>query len=186
MASQVEISNAAIIAVGGDIISSLNELTPEAVAINAVWNQVRKATLRSNNWKFAIKRQELAQSSTNPVYEYSYRYALPSDSLRILQVYADSDYKIERGFIITNSETCKVKYVSDVVDVNEWSSDFADAMSSRLAADIAYTITKDINVSRMQMSIFAGKIEAAKWIDGSEDIVDDFQFPSDLITARFT
>lgn len=185
MSSQVEISNAAIISIGADVISSLNEQTPEAITINAIWDQTRKALLRANAWNFAVKRVELAQSATPPNYDYDYRFALPSDNIRVLQIWSDDDYRIENGYIITNSKTCFLKYIADIKDVNQWTSDFVDVMSARLAAEIAYSITKDRLVSQQQWSIYNTKIQSALWIDATEDFQDNFQFESELLSSRY-
>lgn len=184
MASQVEISNAAIIAVGGDVIASLNDLTPEAITISAIWDQSRKTLLRANLWNFATKRVELAQSATPPGFDYLYRYALPSDNLRTVQVWSDDDYKVENGFIVTNSTTCYLKYVADITDVNQWTSDFCDVMSAKLAAEIAYAITKDKAVQTTLWQIYTAKFQSACWIDGSEDIQDNFQFEQSFLFSR--
>lgn len=185
MASQVEISNAAIIAVGADIISSLNEQTPEAISINAIWDQIRKTLLRANAWNFCVKRIELAQSAVPPNFNYEFRFALPSDNLRVIEVYTDDNYKIENGFIVTNSPTCHLKYIADIKDVNQWTSDFCDVMSARIAAEISYAITKDRGLTQALWQVYSSKLQSAIWIDGSEDIQDNFQFAHSLISTRY-
>lgn len=185
MSSQVEISNAAIIAVGGEIIASFNEHTPEAILIRTLWDQIRKNLLRLNSWNFAVKRVQLARSATPPNFDFSYRYALPYDNLRVLQVWTDDDYRIENGYITTNAETCFLKYIADIPDVNVWSSDFIDLMSARLSAEIAYAVTKDKGVTQMQWNVYTQKLNAALWLDSSEDIQDNFQFEHTLISARY-
>lgn len=184
MASQVEIANFAIIQLGGNPISSLTEDTNEAKVIKAIWDQSRRELLRTNSWNFAIKRQLLAQSVTPPGYDFSYRYALPSDLIRTIQVYNDSDYKIEGRFVITNSQSCSLKYVADIKDVNEWSSDFCSLMSMKLAADIAYAITKNETLAKSMYQAYTIKLTETRFADASEDIPDDFQFPNTLLSER--
>lgn len=184
MASKIEITNAALVMVGSNTINSLSEQTTEAVVVNAIWDQVRRSLLRANLWNFATKRIELAQSATPPNFEYSYRYALPSDHLRTVQVFTDTDYKVENGFIVTNSERCQLKYIADTPDVNQWTSDFCEVMSAKLASDIAFPITKDLKVTQLMYSLFQSKLQAAIWIDSSEDIADSYQFENSILARR--
>jgi len=184
MASAVEIANISLIGLGGKPISSFTESTSEAISVNAVWNVFRQTLLRSHYWNFAIKRQELAQATTPPGFAYDYKYALPSDNLRIIQVYTDGDYKIENGFVITNHTSCKVKYVADITDTSVWSGDFTELMSARLKAELAYSITRDKDMVTLSWKIFKDKEEQCKWADASEDIEDVFLGGTDLISVR--
>lgn len=185
MASQIEISNFALIALGADPISSLSEQTQEAISINIAWDISRKTLLRAHPWNFAIKRAELAQSASNPLYGYAYRYAIPSDFLRILQVYADTDYKLESGFILTNSPRAQLKYIADVKDTSQWSADFTDLMVEKLKAELAYVVTRDKALVETYTNLFSIKLNQARWADASEDIEDPFLYnQSDLIGVR--
>jgi len=186
MANKIEITNAALIAVGSDIIASLSDQTTEAQVVNTIWDQARRSLLRANLWNFATKRVELAQSVTPPSFDYAYRYALPSDHIRTVQVFTDTDYKVENGFVVTNSERCQLKYIADIVDVNLWASDFCEVMSAKLAAEIAFPLTKDLKVSQLMYSLFQEKLQAAIWIDASEDIADNYQFDNSLLIGRQT
>lgn len=184
MASQIEISNIALIALGADPISSLSETSPEAVAINVVWDVIRKGLLRLHPWNFAIKRVELAQSSTAPSHGYDYRYALPTDCLKVIQVYQDDDYKIENGFVVTNNIRCQLKYVADIKDTSVWTSDFTELMAEKLKAELAFGLTADKDLVKICTQLFAGKLEMARWNDASEDIEDPMVGVSSLIGVR--
>jgi hypothetical protein len=185
MASAVEISNIALIGLGADPISSFTESKTEAIAVNACWNVVRQTLLRSHYWNFAIKRLELARSTNTPGFAYTYKYALPSDNLRIIQVYTDGDYKLENGYIITNQERCQVKYIADITDTSVWSGDFTDLMAARLKAELAYALTRDKDMVTLYWKLFEVKNEQCKWADASEDIEDAFLGGTDLIGVRY-
>ncbi|BBL57002.1 hypothetical protein [Methylomonas koyamae] len=186
MASIVEISNVALIGLGENPISALTEQSTPAIAVNAHWNTVRRSLLRRHTWNFAIKRVDLARSTTPPNHAYQYRYALPTDNIRLVQVYTQADYKVEGSFIITNSDNCQIKYVADIIDVNQWTSDFTALMAANLQAEIAYSITKDKELQRQFYKVFVDKLQAAIWADASEDTEDEI--PTDangLVGVRF-
>ena len=185
MASQVEIANYAIIQLGATPISSLEEDSNEAKVIKAIWDQTRRDLLRDHAWNFAIKRANLAQSTTPPGHDYTYRHALPSDLLFAVQVFDTDDYKIEGKFVVSNSPNISLKYVSDIKDVNEFSSDFCTVLSLRIAADIAYSITKSETLSQKIEQVYQMRLSKAKWADTTEDITDDFHFPNTLLTGRY-
>lgn len=184
MATQIEIANFALISLGADPISSISESTPEAVSINAVWDMCRRTLLRLHPWNFAIKRVELAQSATAPNHGYHYRYALPVDCIRVLQVYNDDNYKLENGYILSNLETCNLKYVSDIKDTAQWTSDFSELMTEKLKAELAFGITSDKDLTKLYTQMYAAKLEQCRWNDASEDIEDPFLGESSLIEVR--
>jgi hypothetical protein len=184
MASQIEISNFALIALGADPISSLSESTTQAVAINIVWDVCRRGLLRLHPWNFAIKRVELAQSSIKPSHGYEYKFALPSDCLKVIQVYKDEDYKVENNFVLTNSPTAKLKYVADIIDPWSWSVDFTELMTEKLKSELSFSITADKELVKLYHQTFQAKLDMARWNDASEDIEDSFVGVPSLIGVR--
>jgi|688.fasta_scaffold191930_2 hypothetical protein len=186
MASIIEISNVALLGLGSDPISSLTEQSPNAVVVNAHWNTVRRGLLRKHTWNFAIKRQNLARSATPPNHAYDYRYALPADYIRLIQVYSQQDYKIEGLFVLTNDDACQIKYIADITDTNAWTTDFTELAVAKLQMEIAYAVTRDKDLTKLYSQLFSSKLADALWADASEDTEDDI--PTDangLIGVRF-
>jgi hypothetical protein len=185
MASQIEISNFALVGLGADPISALTEQTNEALTINVAWDICRRSLLRAHYWNFAIVRIELAQSSIAPNHGYQYKFALPSDCLRVIQVYQNNDYKLENGFIVTNTDRVKLKYVADIKDTTYWSADFTELMVDKLKAEIAFSVTRDKDLVQLSHQILNAKLAQANWTDASEDIEDAFLYGStSLIEVR--
>ena len=85
MVAPIDICNAAIVRVGGQMITSLTENSPTAIACNSQYDIVRRDLLRSHPWNFAIKYASLPQNTETPIFGYDYSYALPSDCLRVLE-----------------------------------------------------------------------------------------------------
>jgi hypothetical protein len=67
------------------MIDDINEGTPNARKIQAVYPYVRNEVLQVRDWRFAKIRAALTQSATAPLYAYKYAYELPADFLRLVK-----------------------------------------------------------------------------------------------------
>ncbi len=172
MASQVQIINLALGRLGANEITSLNEGTTEQkLAVNA-WDIARRACLRDHAWNFAATDVELNQISGYTSFEYQFAYQLPSNNIRLLQVYGNPTFKIQGRKILSNQSVCKIKYIADITDTSEWDASFTDLVAQRLAADMAFALTKSQSTADSNYSIYAQKLKAAKHIDSTEDVQD--------------
>jgi hypothetical protein len=120
-------------------------------------------------WNFAIKRQELARSVDAPESEYNYKYALPSDCLHVEGEVNDYDFVIEEeGFLLSNAEEINIIYLKRIEDMSELPPYFRDAFHYKLAGEICYNLTGDLdNVDRIR-NIGAYTLKAAKLRDSQE------------------
>lgn len=184
--SVVGICNIALTSLGANTITNVNEGTTEAVLCDSMWDNARRSVLRVHPWNFALKRIELAAETTAPAFRYKYSYPLPADCLRVIEVYGDPDYKIENKKIITNRETCFVRYIYDNQDIGSWDDTFKDVLAARMRFDLAYAITRSNSAVTTSSQIYQDKLRLAKGIDGSEDFADHFgNFDNSLIGVRF-
>lgn len=185
MASKIEITNIALIRLGASPISSFEEGSTVAIAAGVVWDTARTSLLRDHPWNFAIKDIEVPQSSTAPKAKYKYKYQLPSDCLRLLEVYDDHDFKLKGREIHTDMTSCKIKYVSDITDTAIWDSAFTDLMAAKLAFELAYPVTESTSLMQQMGEIYALKIQKARFVDATEDVPENFTGMSSLISVRF-
>jgi hypothetical protein len=151
-----------------------------------LWYEVLDTVLRDHPWNCATVRDELAQDATAPEYEYSYRYQLPADPycLRLLGTdqdeYVDGDgqqyykYKIEGRYILTNAITLKIKYIGRITDVAQYDSLLVGALAAKLAAELAFPITKSHSVVASMGKLYEAKLADAKVVDAQEDTPDVF------------
>lgn len=148
MASKVEIANRALQILGAKRIVSLGEDSRNARAINAAYEPVKLAELRKHPWGFAIKRVQLAASSTAPAFTKGNAFPLPADYVRLLPPdpeanFNDLDWNIEGKSIITNdSAPLDVRYIYDVTDPNEMDSLFRESFAAKLAEQLCEEITQ--------------------------------------------
>jgi len=186
MSSNIDIANAALIKLGAQTINSFTDDTTESIAVNALWDISLNATLREYPWKFATKRSDsIARTASAPHFKYKYEYTLPSDCVRLIKVYEDSDYKLEGRNIITSKEECYIKYIYQNTDTALWDASFIELMVIKLAYELAYTIPRSGSMVDRMHALYQKQLIEARDADSSEQIADDFgQFESSLISVR--
>ena len=169
MASVVQICNSALNQLGAASITALTDNSKNARLCNERYNTVRDSVFRSHPWNSLIKRIQLAQNTSTPVYGFSYQFNLPSDCLRVLTIDAyNSDFKVEGRKILCNESSIKIVYVSQVTDPNEMDVLLRETIAAALAADIAYAITANLQVTKLMQERYEFKISEARHADASE------------------
>tara|TARA_R110000824_G_scaffold82437_2_gene206662 strand:+ start:532 stop:1134 length:603 start_codon:yes stop_codon:yes gene_type:complete len=167
--SVVQIVNNALVKIGANAILTLTEDSEAARAANLIYEQIRDACIRDHVWNFAVNRVELAQNSTAPAFEFSYQYNLPSDCLRVLQMEdMGMSYKIEGGKLLTDEGTAKILYLARVDDVNLFDSMFVEALSARIAAELAVTLAESNTLYGNMMEMYQRKLADARSMDAQE------------------
>jgi len=175
MASVVEICNRALILLGSDTISSISEDTKPAKLCNIVYPQIRQDLIRSHPWNFAMKRTVLASTGTAPSFEYDYTFNLPSDCLRVWQVYdPDSSYKLEARTLVSNDDAIDLKYIADITDTTKWDSVFVSMVVYKLAIDICFGLTGSTTMIPVLTDQFNRLKAEAKLYDAQEESPDLF------------
>lgn len=172
--TQIQICNSALTKIGADRISSITQDTKSAVILNSIYDQIRDAVLRAHPWNFAIKRAALAPTSTTPAFEYTYAYDLPSDCLRILDLDSlDIDFVVENGQILSDESTLNVRYIYRNEDESLWDSCFAEAMSWRLARELAFALRQSAPLIDACDKGYEKALREARTMDGAEGIIRD-------------
>lgn len=176
--SQVSICNAALTALGANLITSIAEDTEEARQCNANFDSIRDEVLRAHPWNCALYQAELAQSADVPVFGYEYKYALPTNPycLRVLKLSEeDSGYtwRIAGRYLETDSETANIDYIRRLTTYSEYDPLLAAAMSARLAAEIAYKLAASKTLVEAMWALYDKKIAIAQGfnaIEGKEEV----------------
>ena len=128
---KIEICNHALLKVGADTIASLDvsQATDDGVIFSAklcniLFDQALVETLRSYNWNSATKRVQLTRLAEAPAFKYDFKYALPIDFVRVINLYDSkegyddgTEWSIESGEILTNYDAAYLKYVAKPEDV---------------------------------------------------------------------
>lgn len=175
MATKVSITNLALTKIGVDNISRMDESTNQARRANAIFDLTLDSMLVIHPWNFAIERQTLARSSTTPTYEYSYKFALPTDPycLKVLKV-VDSeddeieDYRIEGRYVFTDETAISIKYIKRITDMSTLSPAFIEMFATYIARLLAPQLAGDVNMMAILSQEFNFWRKTAKLQDATE------------------
>jgi len=197
--SSVQICNFGLSHVGAKgSIESLDEASREAQVCKLWFDWSRNQVLEDFNWPFARKRQTLALlSGEDPPAEWSYRYAYPSDCVKARFIVnpvgkaADAiPFTVETissgslKSILTDLETAVMIYTFDQSDPTLFSSKFIDALSYRVASNIAFQITGDPELSAQVFKIYQTVLRSATGSSAQEGI-DQLPRDAEWIRSRF-
>mgnify|MGYP000055851043 CR=1 FL=1 len=201
MTSNTDIANSALNLLGASFISAFDENSKAARIVNQKYDIIRDNVFRAHPWNCLIRRQDLAQLTTLPVFGYSFQYALPTDPycLRVLEFsngsmsYPQDNMKnnsggpafvIEGRNIVTDEGTAKIKYVARITDPNEYDSGLIEALSMRLAAETCYAITGSTSLVQVITSAYEKSLKEARFVDSTEGATTRIE-ASDFIEARY-
>ena len=163
--------------IGQDTILNLLENSRAGRACNLIYEPIRRTLLRAHTWNFSIKRVELALLPDVPVYGWGFKFQLPADFLKLIGTswddYLDVKFKVEGDTIVTDEQTFKITYVTDFVDVNNFDDSFSEALSARIAAELAYILVEDADLKLVLMQEYEQKFGEAKSNDAQENMTDE-------------
>lgn len=201
MTSTVDIANYALNIIGASNISAFDENSKVGRLINQRYESVRDAVFRSHPWNCLIRRAELPQEVDVPVFGYSKQYALPTNPfcLRVLEFsngslsYPQDNmtnntggpvFVIEGRKLLTDEDTARIKYIARVTDPQQYDALLVDALSARLASEIAYAATGSTSVSQLADALYRDKLREARFVDATEGAPQKLE-ASDFIESRF-
>ena len=82
----IQLVSDVLVLLGRDPISSISD-DPDAPKVNAIVDRKTAFILQDFNWTFAIRYQELAQSTTSSNPQFTYEYPFTPEVSRVLEVY---------------------------------------------------------------------------------------------------
>lgn len=163
MASETEIVNAGIIKLGAAAILDIDQDSKVAKLCKRRYYGLRDKLLRAYPWGFAIKRIELAQISTAPVYEFSYAHQLPSNSLRVIEIdMRSTKYMREGDTIVSNNSEVFVRYVQQITDPNKMDISFREALAAKIAQELCMAIADNQSLYKIMKTDFLDSISEAR------------------------
>lgn len=183
MATQLDICNLALFAIGQRPITSYNEESTSGRAIRTVYETCLKGTLRAIDWNFARRIEELNLIANEAAPGWFYLYAQPNDCLIIRKVFHEEiledsiaiEYEVLNSpeshvpAVATNISPARAKYTYYCVDTNVYDSNFIEAFSHKLAAMIAFSLTGDAKIAAGMNQMYNLFIDQAKLVNGNEN-----------------
>lgn len=187
--SSVAVCSLALTRLGGQPIASLAESSKEAQLCRTFFDLSRDATLRDHPWNFATRRRALAQLASggtdgDAAIPWSYIYAWPSDCLLARRIHnpvsttdaipfeAATNSNGER-VIYTDQATATLVYTALVIDLTLCDPLFIEALTWKLAAELALPLTQDRGLMQVATTMYQNAIAKARTIDANEGSADD-------------
>lgn len=191
--TDVDICNRALSRLGTRAtISALDENSTEARTVSIWYAATRDTLLRAHDWNFARRRVVLAVQGTAPT-GWAFRYALPSDCIRLLRIaVADPEGGIVRfevvgdstgRFVLCDEPAAEAIYTARVEDPNQYDSGFSSALVDQLAAHVAYPITQKTDAAVRLAQLARTAMAEAMAADANEATPPGDRAP-DWIAAR--
>ncbi len=175
MATLISIANQALTYLGHNTINSLDQGVEGARKSKLILPSSVDATLRAYNWNCATARAALARSGDDPLFGFDYKFVLPNDCLRVLQMqYLDQTYKIEGRFLLTDESTAMILYIKRIL-IGEMDVLLQEAVAARLAMDLAFPLTNSGSLMEAMAKLYVAKVTEAQQIDAQEGTPDDVE-----------
>jgi hypothetical protein len=217
MASDVDICNMALSHIGSDaIVSSISPVdgSVESGHCARFYPQARVELLEAHSWRFARKRETLAELATNPSDVWAYAYGLPSDMLVPLRVLSSfvlveagylaagaiatpselalinergsADFDIEGTTLFTNEPEAVLLYRRDITDTSKFTGSFRTALSYLLASFLAGPLIKGSEGAKTggQLRQVATQVAAAAMALDANSGSESASIASESIRAR--
>jgi hypothetical protein len=114
--------------------------------MRTIYDDLKKGFESSYPWNFTKKRASLARLIATPEFGWDYAYQIPSDCLKILEIYDSvdgdpiTDWDINYQQILTNKEQLYALYQIDV-DETDLPIYFVNFFSAALAEEVCMTVT---------------------------------------------
>lgn len=171
--SQVDVANLALLKLGDIQITTFDDDTTHAKVVKLVYPRIVDTVLRAHRWRFAIRQAALAQLTGAPPWRYARRYQLPTDPfcLKVVRTSGDPDgepWELQGRELLTDAATMSIEYVARIGDPQQWDALFLEALTERLAAELAIPITNTPAIRQTLMQTFLLKIQEARTHDGFE------------------
>lgn len=171
MANKSEIASRALSKLGEPRVANIETTdTKPARVIRDMYDIVRNAMIAAYPWNFAVTRAQLAKDATAPAWGYDNRYQVPSDFLALLQIKNNPEYRIEKGYILTDEGApIYIKYIALITNEGDFDPLFTEAFATRLA----YEACEQITQSNTKKQILAQELEQSIKEAYASDAIQD-------------
>lgn len=129
---------------GGFITDYAGDQSVQGTTARLVYEPMRDLVIEAHPWRFARARAQLAADSAAPTWGFEKQYTLPPDFLRLLSIEgAELEYEVEGGFLLCNEAgPLNIRYLKRVTDEALFTPSYVTALATRIAAELAPTITQ--------------------------------------------
>ena len=177
MASEVDIASMALRKLGAEGITAFDDGTVRANLCRDFYPSIRDATLRAYPWNCSLTQKTLAADAEAPLFGYSYKFQLPvlPYCLRVLKVEDEPDFNIKGRYIHCDESSITIEYIARITDPGLFDSLLKEAIEARLAAELAWPITRTPELIKAMWDLYAAKLREARTMDAMEGTVESWE-----------
>lgn len=170
MLSETELYNLALSKISAKPLISTDPVNDTATTCARFYPIVRDSLLRLHSWRFAIKRMALSRNALTPAFGYLYSHTLPVDPvcLTVLATESNDDWSVEGNYLLSDNQTEKIIFIASITDISLFDSLFVDALTTKMAAEIAFSITGSQSIADSLSKMALIKIREAIGADKAE------------------
>lgn len=172
MATEVSICSNALLLLGAQSISSLDDGTTPANLCKQFYAETRDYVLQQYPWRFANKRTVLAQDAEYSAnWEYATGYVLPSDCLIVRDTDLGTEpWAREADRLLTNAATDAVgiRYTARVTDTAKFHPSFTVLLQLALATKLAKPVTGTLDATKTFAALEVRALQDARTTDAFE------------------
>lgn len=169
--SEIDVCNRALRLVRARAISSFSD-GHLAGLCEAVYPEVRDEILSAYPWNCAMARASLPQLADPPAFGFKRQFQLPSDCLRVWRVVGDPKWTREGQRLLTDAAPpIYIRYITQVA-ANRMDVWVAKTIATKMAAEMAPSITENVSLTERLLQLFEIEFKAAKRLDAQEGTPD--------------
>ena len=173
MSSYVAIANLAATTIGTAArLTTPGDDTVLGRAVASVWEIERQAALRDGAWNFAMKRDQLAAVNPPPVHQFQYRFELPADCLRLIEIYdlRRDEWQLEgRAINADHDGALDIRYLADITEPAAFDPLFVKAFALRIACAIGTSIAGSSFKEELNWDKYRQALAEARRVDAMEN-----------------
>jgi len=140
----IDICSKALLLVGANAIQSFDDGSRESSVCSSIYETIKNTLLTNRPWSFSILQLDLARLNEEPLRDWKYCYALPTEILRVRKVSGSKSFDIMGNKLYSNSPQVSID-CQKTVDVDEMPPYFQTALISELASKLAMSLLGDSN-----------------------------------------
>ncbi len=104
-----------------------------------------------------------------PPFQWTYRYTLPADFLRIRALHSSTtSYALEGSSILTNSNDVEMLYAKQITDVTQFDALFVEVFVLQLAIKLVMPLAQDKELRRELQDELVGVMSRVRTVDRQE------------------
>lgn len=185
--SALALSSRALLKIGAQPVTSLDEGTAEAEVAANLYPVIRDALLSLHPWSFATGQASLPRLSATPTGDFQHAFQLPPGFLRALSAGPPGSgrglaYRILENRLHADAPQVVLTYIFRP-DESAFPPFFDAALVARLAAEFCLPLTENASRAEMLYRLAEQELRAARQADSQQATVRAIEdFP--LIAAR--